>query len=319
MSVVTSTLNAKHETRFILLQQGEKHSTDLKLVHSKNPVYILFTSGSTGLPKGVPISTDNLLAFVNNVDAMHLGITPQSKFLQVFDLTFDLSVFSYLVPLLKGSSVILLAKSSIKYTHAIQLIEDENITHILTVPSFINYLRKYFGEISLPCVQHWLFCGEALKSDLVYAWQPCIPNATIHNVYGPTEATIFCSSFTCKPGSIKEMNGIICIGKPFAGTILELSDENGIPAVSNKSGELYIAGSQLTSGYVNNAEKKKIAFSKLNGNLYYHSGDICLKDADRNFFFQAVMIHRLKYRATVLSWAKLSIMHHSCRKLMKLL
>lgn len=285
ISDVSSTFKTLHKNRFVTIQLGEKEINDLHFSSSDNPAYILFTSGSTGVPKGVPINYQNLLAFVLNVDSMNLGITSQSKFLQVFDLTFDLSVFSYLVPLLYGSSVFHLPKSSLKYTQAIQLIENESITHILSVPSFVNYLKRYFNEINLPHVQNWLFCGEALKLDLVNLWQSCIPNANIYNVYGPTEATIFCTSYLCAKDSTKEMNGIVCIGKPFSGTKFELFDENHTLPSNENNGELFIAGLQLTSGYLNNESKNISAFSVYNGTNYYHSGDICIKDSDNDFFF----------------------------------
>lgn len=263
----------------------EKGIPELKVKQANNPAYILFTSGSTGVPKGVPISTQNLKAFVENVDSMMLDIKEDSCFLQVFELTFDLSVFSFLVPLLYGASVYTLPKTPFKQMTAIQAIEEQNITHVLTVPSFVSHIKPFFAKIQLPSVKNWLFCGEALKTDLVTSWQKCIPNATIFNVYGPTEATIFCTSYKCAINGVKEYHGIVCIGKPFTGIGFGLFEGNTLVKEPFINAELCISGSQLTKGYLDDPEKNKTAFFTCNGNVFYRSGDLCRFDDSGDYFF----------------------------------
>lgn len=275
----------QHSEKFILTQEGTVENCTLQLQLTANPAYILFTSGTTGIPKGVPVSMGNLESFVANVDAMGLSITQDSRFLQFIDLTFDLSVFAFLIPLLKGAQVFCLPKSPLKYTLAIQLIQDESVTHILTVPSFVQYLKPYFDEIILPSVKHWLFCGEALKSELVKGWQGCIPDGIIYNVYGPTEATIFCTAYRCTPASIKELNGITCIGKPFEGTLLKLFCDGETVETPGQTAELCIGGQQLTTGYIDDPKKNAVSFFEHQGNKFYHSGDLCRLDDEGDFFY----------------------------------
>jgi len=284
-SNLSSEFHDANKDRFVQLTAGKAIIEELKVIQTENPAYVLFTSGSTGVPKGVPISLQNLLAFTDNVAAMKLEINEKSRFLQVFELTFDLSVFSYLVPLLYGATVFTLPKTPFKQMAAMQLIEEQSITHVLSVPSFVSYLKPLFAKIKLPSVTNWLFCGEALKADMVSAWQMCLPNADIYNVYGPTEATIFCTSYYCSNDAIRHYHGIVSIGKPFEHIVFGLFDDNMPMTKLDTAAELCISGSQLTTGYLDDPEKNKMAFFKFDELLYYRSGDLCLQDKQGDYFF----------------------------------
>lgn len=270
---------------FIDTNPENEAAENLKYLDTNFPAYILFTSGSTGIPKGVPISQQNLFAFTENVSGMLLDINENSRFLQVFELTFDLSVFSFLIPLLHGASVFTLPKTPFKQMAAVQLIQDNDITHVLTVPSFVGFLKPLFVKIKLPSVKNWLFCGEALKSDLVLVWQKCIPEANIYNVYGPTEATIFCTSYKCPVDSLKHYNGIVSIGKPFKDIGFGLFEGSLPVSAFDSAAELCISGSQLTTGYLADPDKNKTAFFSHEMQAYYRSGDLCRMDIDGDYFF----------------------------------
>jgi amino acid adenylation domain-containing protein len=245
--------------------------------------YLLFTSGTTGQPKGVPITRANLTGFINAFWDMGFEIDEHDRCLQMFELTFDLSVMSYLVPLLKGACVYTVPNDKVKFAYIEELMDEQKLTVALMVPSILHFLRPYFAEIDCPDMRYSLFCGEALPLDVTEEWSKCLPNAKIMNVYGPTEDTIFCSHYTYdRTGNNKSHNGVMSIGKAMNGTIMTIVDENKQELPSGATGELCLGGVQLTPGYWYNEEKNKEAFfvTEYNGNAekLYRPGDLCLSD-----------------------------------------
>lgn len=246
-------------------------------------VYILFTSGTTGKPKGVPITRQNLIGFIDAFWDMDFTIDENDRCLQMFELTFDLSVMSYLVPLLKGACIYTIPKDKIKYSYIFELMEDHELTVSLMVPSILHFLRPYFDEIDLPKMKYSLFCGEALHLDITEEWSKCLPNARIVNVYGPTEDTIFCTYYDFKrEGDNKSHNGVLSIGDSMTGNFTILVDENNQIVSDSNVGELCLGGIQLTPGYWKNEEKNKESFFYAHylgkEERFYRTGDLCKAD-----------------------------------------
>src|SRR5262245_22778583 len=133
--------------------------------------YLLFTSGTTGKPKGVPIYHRNLSAFLDMMlQSGRYDFNSNDRFLQMFELTFDLSVFSFLVPLSVGATFYPIPHKGMAYLEVADTLETREITVALMVPSIINYLKPYFGEINLPKMRYNLFCGEALYHETLSSW-----------------------------------------------------------------------------------------------------------------------------------------------------
>jgi len=245
--------------------------------------YIFFTSGTTGTPKGVPITFGNLSGFIDAFWDLGYEITNKDRCLQMFELTFDLSVMSYLAPIHKGACIYTIPKDEIKYSYIFELMEDHELTFALMVPSILHYLRPYFDEINCPAMKFSLFCGEALPLDVTQEWSQCIPNATIANVYGPTECTIFCTDYTYKRDSEnKTYNGVLTIGKDMKNTTTIIVDEDNNEVGIGEKGELCLSGAQLTPGYWKNEEKnKEVFFDKEHEGKkvrFYRTGDLCTVD-----------------------------------------
>lgn len=272
--------------------------------------YILFTSGTTGMPKGVPVTRENITSFVNSFNLLRNSIDANDKWLQMFDLTFDLSVMSFLVPLLNGSCIYTIPAGKVKYNYVFKLIDEQQITGALLVPSVINYFRPFFSEIHSVNMKCCLFCGEALSQDLAMQWQQCIPNATISNLYGPTENTIFCTSYTLskeKSSPNKSYKGILSIGRCMKDTFAIIVDTNNYPLPAGEKGELCLGGAQLTPGYWNNKKRNTEAFFYTDyagkQERFYKTGDLCMIDNDGDIMYIGRMDTQVKiqgYRVELL-------------------
>jgi amino acid adenylation domain-containing protein len=263
--------------------------------------YILFTSGTTGVPKGVPVTRENIASFVIGFDLLINSIDENDRWLQMFDLTFDLSIMSYLIPLLNGSCVYTIPAGKIKYSYIYKLIDEQQITGALLVPSVVHYLRPFFSEIHSVDMKYCLFCGEALSQDLAEKWQQCIPNAEVLNLYGPTENTIFCTSYALHKKSSspnKSYKGILSIGRCMKDTLAIIVDNNNCPVPAGEKGELCLGGAQLTPGYWNNKKRNSEAFfySDYAGKQerFYKTGDLCMIDEDSDIMYIGRMDTQVK-------------------------
>ena len=248
--------------------------------------YILFTSGSTGVPKGVQISRKNISAFMDSFWQTDIDITPEDRCMQVFDLTFDVSVQSYLVALTRGACVYTVPYGQVKYLYAASLIQEQRITFGAMAPSMLTYLRPYFEEFDASSMKACILTAEACPVDLMEAWYGCAKNTEIYDFYGPTEATIYCTYYKLKRGGKNlSLNGIISIGKPLANVQAIIIREDGSLVEGEEKGELCVAGEQITPGYWNNPEKNASSFFMREGMRYYHTGDLCYWDNSGNIMY----------------------------------
>ena len=251
--------------------------------------YILFTSGSTGNPKGVPITFSNLYYFQDSFSSTFGALKPEDQVLQMFELTFDLSVMSYLIPWFYGASVIGLHKKETKFLQILDLMEANKITVALMVPSILNLIIPYLDpEIKNESLRLNLFCGEALLEKQIENWKPFIPKAEIFNVYGPTENTIFCTAYKIE-NPLKEKNGIISFGQSVNNSNLSLLKEN------NGEGELLLSGKLLAKSYWKNEAKTSEAFINIDNEIFYKTGDWCLRDEDGDYFY----LNRIDFQAKI--------------------
>jgi len=261
--------------------------------------YIIFTSGSTGKPKGVQITRMNLGAFIKSFLEVGFHIDQNDRCLQCFDLTFDISVQSYLIPLTRGACVYTMPYNRIRYSYICDLLENHKITFGAMASSMIRYLRPYFNEINIPSMRYNILAAEASPLDLIIEWSKCIPNAEIYDFYGPTEATIYCTySKFAKEGSNKHFNGMLSIGKPMNGISAIIIDNEKRALSKNQKGELCVFGDQVTPGYWNNEEKNAESFFEIKYDKivkrFYKTGDLCYFDEDGDIMLAGRLDNQVK-------------------------
>ncbi len=279
----------------VLIQTKTLKESDLKIhtieVSQEADAYVLFTSGSTGHPKGVRINRRNIDAFYRSYLDFGPEYTHKDRFLQIYDISFDGSVPCYLVPLCTGASVYTVPQDEIKYLFAYKLIQEQELTVVKMTPSILFYLRPYFDKILLPKVRACLFGGEALPLTIIEEWMKCVPNSLIQNVYGPTEATIDSLMYNYNSDEFqkKAENGIVSLGKQFGDFEYAVINNSGTSVTDGQKGELCLHSAQVMSGYWNDAEKTAQAFiylETLNGNKkFYRTGDLVSRDIDGFFMY----------------------------------
>ncbi len=226
--------------------------------------YLLFTSGSTGIPKGVPVTHDNVLHFLD-VMADRYGFGPGDRLSQTFDQTFDLSVFDLFMAWEAGACVCV--PSPIDLVAPTPFVNRHELTVWFSVPSIPALMRKknLLKPETMPSLRWSLFCGEPLPAATAEAWQDAAPESIVENLYGPTELTIACFAYRWDPERSPAacVNGLVPIGRPYPGLGAVVLDDARHPVNGDGTGELYVCGPQAVPGYWRAPEKTAERFVHL--------------------------------------------------------
>lgn len=255
-----------------------------RFISGEMEAYVLFTSGSTGKPKGVPISFANLQCFLDSFEDSGFEIKQDDRCLQMFELTFDVSISSFLTALLAGACVYTVSDKGHKYIDVLRIINNYHLTKIQIVPSILKLGQPLFKRIDFSSVDCCILTGEATSILELQEFINVAPDVSIYNYYGPTECTIYCSFLRINNDSIKSYNGVVSIGKPFRHATFLLLDAAGNEVEKGSKGELWISSNQLTTGYVDSG-LNQVAFKIFKDQIFYKSGDICWEDELGDFYY----------------------------------
>lgn len=270
-------------------------------VKPESLAYLFFTSGSTGVPKGVGVLHRNTLRFV----AMSLerysdcGLSENDRFSQFYDITFDSSMFDLYVGWAFGGC--LCAPSQVEWVNPNKYIIDKALTVIDIVPSTGHALSRTNGwrPGRFPGLRLCRFGGEALSAELADKLARAAPSAIVENVYGPTECTVDAAYYRWKgEASIAQCrHGVVPIGHAGPKVGLRIVDEALREVGYGCEGELLISGEQVTPGYWQNAERTALAFVCVPGTegIHYRTGDLVRQDGpDEPILFLGRIDHQIK-------------------------
>jgi amino acid adenylation domain-containing protein len=263
--------------------------------------HLLFTSGSTGIPKGVMITHANVTHFVEWANS-YFGLTPEDRISAHPPLHFDLSTFDIYGTIAAGAQLHLVPPELNLVPHRLaDFIRNSELTQWFSVPSLLNYMAKMdaIRQDDFPALKRLLWCGEAFPTPALMHWMKRLPRVTFTNLYGPTETTI-ASSYYRMPACPASESDPIPIGEPCGGELLFVLDEDLKPVPQGEQGDLYIGGVGLSPGYWRNPDKTAAAFIEDSGNSgrgrIYRTGDLASEGADGLVYLHGRADHQIKSR-----------------------
>jgi amino acid adenylation domain-containing protein/thioester reductase-like protein len=243
---------------------------------------IIFTSGSTGRPKGVMISHSNLAAVIGATAAM-LDLEPGDKGLLIAPLAFDISLFEIFHPLVKGATLDVV-KQRDDLGALVSSIKGAATFH--AVPALMrlicNEIRgRGLAGSDFPALRTLFVGGEGVPASLLRDMSALFSQSRVHVLYGPTEASIVCTSFAVDPLAIGE--GFV-IGHPLPHAEIRLLDEYGMRVPLGVPGEIHIGGIAVGQGYAG-AGQSTAAFYQRDGQSWYATGDFGFRRVDGTIEF----------------------------------
>jgi len=248
-------------------------------VPAEHTAYIIFTSGTTGIPKGVMIPASAVHHFVEAMQSQY-AIQPADRMAGITEITFDISVFDLFVTWKYGAALLVVPATQMMAPSS--FIQRHRPSIVFTVPSIAASMQrmKLLAPNSMTSLRYSFFAGEPLPVASATMWKAAAPNSVVDNLFGPTEATVVCiGQRFAGPENATPKRGVVAIGKPFPGMDAAIVDAGLSFVPDNQNGELLLSGAQLSSGYFGDAELSDKYFPTLAGRRWYRTGDLAYRDS----------------------------------------
>ena len=279
--------NFHYDGKYIIYEEAQPYETDKDLISNiekeivdTDLLYVLFTSGSTGIPKGVSITHRSVVDYIDWVTET-FGISADDSFGNQAPFYFDNSILDIYSCMKTGATLYIIPqKLFFQPVPLLEYLKDHHITTIFWVPSALIVVSKLraFRNVDLTgSLKRVLFCGEVMPNKQLNIWRKYLPDVLYANLYGPTEITDACAFYVVDREFADDEP--LPIGKPMRNTEILVLDENNNLVHGNNAGELCVRGTSLAAGYYNNPDKTRAAFvqnplNKCIPEIIYRTGDL---------------------------------------------
>ena len=255
-------------------------------VERDDPFYIIYTSGSTGEPKGVVITLQCLTTFLDWMLEEQQLREARETFLNQAPFSFDLSVMDLYLSLATAGTLFSIGKqeiSNLKKLYA--AFGRSGVTSWVSTPTFAQMclVERGFAQSMLPQLRRFLFCGETLAPETASQLLERFPKAEVWNTYGPTETTVACASVRVTRDVLARYSPLP-IGAPMPGARIFVADINAEPVPAGDRGEIIIAGTNVSPGYLGRPDLTNASFFRLGNLRAYRTGDWGRIQGDLLFF-----------------------------------
>jgi amino acid adenylation domain-containing protein len=297
----------EHQTQVICLDTDwklmaqESRTNPVNKVTPDNLLYVLYTSGSTGIPKGVAVEHQQLCNYVHGV-LKRLALPNSASFATVSTLAADLGNTMIFATLCTGGCLHVLSQERVADPSTMaDYLKCHAIDCLKIVPSHLAALQTSPDSESILPRQLLILGGEASRSDWVESLQRLAPGCAILNHYGPTETTVGVLTYRVEEHKHAPITSTLPLGRPLANVQIYLLDQHLQPVPMGVEGELYIGGACLARGYFNrpglNAERFiPNPFSNMPGARLYRTGDLARYLPDGNLEFLGRLDNQVKIR-----------------------
>ncbi len=269
-------------------------------ITESSPLYVVFTSGSTGVPKGVVTSHSSLICYINGICKV-LNSNDKDVLGSQSPLDYIAAVRDIYIPLKTGASTVIIPKN--EFAIPVKLFETLNKYKVNTLCWSVAGIEipaklKGFSQGKPEYVEKVVFSGSVINGKYLGIWQENMPNARFINQYGPTETTASCTYFEVVDKA--DENTVLPIGKPYDNYSVFLLDKKDNPVDKGKVGEICVAGPGVTLGYYGDFERTSQVFvqNPLNKNyreIIYKTGDLGHFGADGNLYFNGRKDRQIKH------------------------